>query len=146
MDGLEHTPNINTEPEESKNAPLQVSDAIERLLANPEILSTVASAIGVKLPTEKADKIDTANIEEKSEEKNIPSVIDASSKLPELMATVAPVIASLSGKTGGEKLPPNDDRTRLLYALRPYVNPHRREAIETIVQLARISEIIKKAK
>ena len=145
MEGLEHTANINTESAESKGSPLQVSDAIERLLANPELLSTIATAIGAKPPIEKeaVNTDDTTSKNDTSQARSDTSSDDISAKLPELMSTVAPVIASLSGK-GGK--PPDDDRARLLYALRPYVNPHRREAIETIVQLSRISEIIKSVK
>ncbi len=147
MDGSEH--NVNTGGTEK--APLQLSDALDRLLANPELLSTVASAIGATPPTDintpKKD-IDTDKDSEKEALEDTAVSSDAptgdiSSKLPDLMANVAPVIAALSGKGGKQ---PDDDRTKLLCALKPYVNHHRREAIDTMVQLARISEVIKTVK
>ena len=116
---------------------LQLSDAIDRLLANPELLSTVASAIGVS--KENKDKSDSVaeSAQKTSQEKSEASAIPQ--KMPEMMATLSPVLSALSDKG---KLP-DDDRSRLLCALKPYVNPHRREAIDTIVQLSKISEVFK---
>lgn len=134
-----------------EKAPLQVSDAIERLLANPELLSTVASAIGASAPTAKEseksdssakDEIDN-NSENKASSDTQKDSEDSSAKLPEIMASVAPAIAALYGKGGNQ---PTDDRTRLLCALKPYLNPRRKDAIDTIVKLAGISEILKNVK
>jgi hypothetical protein len=146
LDGSEHKVNA----EEKAGAPLQISDAIDRLLANPELLSTVASAIGAQAPTnvtaKKENEATDGDAEAVTKSDTVaastPAESDISSKFPELMANVAPVIAALSGGGKGGKQP-DDDRTRLLCALKPYVNPHRREAIDTMVQLARISEVIK---
>lgn len=149
MDGSEH----KTNETESSGAPLQLSDAIERLLANPELISTVASAIGAQAPAgikpeAKKDSSRSENSDTEDKSGDTPASTqaeqkDISSKLPELMASATPMIAALSGKN--TKLP-DDDRTRLLCALKPYVNPHRKEAIDTIVNLARISEVIKTIK
>lgn len=153
MDGSER--NVNTEV--TQKAPLQLSDALDRLLANPELLSTVAAAIGAPPPAEvggntiNAQKNDTNNDSEEETKKDSEAEAvstnthseDISQKLPDLMSNVAPVIAALSGRGGKQ---PDDDRTRLLCALKPYVNPHRRDAIDTMVQLARISEVIKTVK
>lgn len=128
---------LKTTAQENTGASLQISDAIDRLLANPELLSSVASAIGVKAPT-------VAESTEKKSEENETQKSEISAKLPDLMANAAPIIAALSGTKGGKL--PDDDRTRLLCALKPYVNPHRKEAIDTIVNLARISEVIKTIK
>ncbi len=149
MDGSEHKVNA----EENANAPLQISDAIDRLLANPELLSTVASAIGAQAPTNITAKKESEATDGNSDTETKIDTLSASvsaendihSKLPELMANAAPIIAALSGGRKGGKAP-DDDRTRLLCALKPYVNPHRRDAIDTMVQLARISEVIKTVK
>lgn len=153
MEGSERKTNTT----ENTGAPLQLSDAIDRLLANPELLSTVASAIGVQPPTDtnptdkefesepKTTQTDDKISEDSENASAKPTQKDISSKLPELMANAAPILAALSGGGKGGKLP-DDDRTRLLCALKPYVNPHRKEAIDTIVNLARISEVIKTVK
>lgn len=144
MESSEH----KTNTQENTGAPLQISDAIDRLLANPELLSSVASAIGVKAPK----SADTEKVESEASEKNDAdanakeaSRAETPSKLPDIMANAAPILAALSGGSPGGKLP-DDDRTKLLCALKPYVNPHRQEAIDTIVNLARISEVIKTIK
>lgn len=147
MDGSER--NVNTEV--TQKAPLQLSDALDRLLANPELLSTVAAAIGASPPSDvvENDSEEEAKKDAKKTDMAAEAVStdnhteDISQKLPELMSNVAPVIAALSGRGGKQ---PDDDRTRLLCALKPYVNPHRRDAIDTMVQLARISEVIKTVK
>ncbi len=153
MEGSER----KTNTQENTGAPLQISDAIDRLLANPELLSTVASAIGVQSPTNtkpadnevESKQKSTENedkISETAESASTDTVQkDISAKLPDLMANAAPILAALSGGGKGGKMP-DDDRTRLLCALKPYVNPHRKEAIDTIVNLARISEVIKTIK
>ena len=150
LEGSEH----KTNSPENTGAPLQLSDAIDRLLANPELLSTVASAIGAQSPMgirSDIPKADTDSESSQSTEKTDEAVAnsqpdqkDISAKLPDLMANAAPIIAALSGTKGGKL--PDDDRTRLLCALKPHVNPHRKEAIDTIVNLARISEVIKTIK
>ena len=148
MDGSEH----KVKAEENANAPLQISDAIDRLLANPELLSTVASAIGVQAPTSISEKKENEAADGSEDTVTKSDTVSASasdenaipSKLPELMANAAPIIAALSGGKGGKQ--PDDDRTRLLCALKPYVNSHRRDAIDTMVQIARISEVIKTVK
>lgn len=148
MDGSENKVNA----EENANAPLQISDAIDRLLANPDLLSAVASAIGAQAPTNAtvkkeigSDGGDTNTAKESETASPIAAAESGtSSKIPDIMANAAPIIAALSGGKGGKT--PDDDRTRLLCALKPYVNPHRRDAIDTMVQLARISEIIKAVK
>ena len=147
MDGNENLEGqvTGTAQEENARPPLQLSDAIDRLLANPELLSTVASAIGASpkstvsasVNDSEGTKTETAEIA-----KSEPVKSDAAQKLPEMMATFAPILGALSdtGKT------PDDDRSRLLCALKPYVSRHRREAIDTMIQLSKISEVFKTVK
>ena len=143
MDGMDNiikngiSANESAQNNNSERSTLQLSDAIDRLLANPELLSTVASAIGVSKEAKVKSDSPAESAEKAAEEKNGVSAI--SQKMPEMMATLAPVLSAFSDKG---KLP-DDDRSRLLCALKPYVNPHRREAIDTIVQLSKISEVFK---
>ena len=119
-------------------APPALSDAIERLLANPELLSSVASAIGFSPPV-KSEIADAP-----TPEPSLPNASSPPSDLGNTVATLAPLLSGMMGKGDGGRLAPDDPRTCLLRALKPYVNPRRAEAIDTVIQLSRMTEIVKK--
>ena len=127
---------------------IQISDAIERLLANPELLSTVASAIGISKsetaasPLEKAEKPDEKETSVPALQSDSISNQAGGAKLPEAITALAPMLTAL----GNIKNAPDDDLSRLLCALKPYVSNHRREAIDTMVQISRLSEVFKTVK
>ena len=122
-----------------------ISDAIERLLANPELLSGVASAIGLGKPPQAASSAPPApaealvNAEPSASAPPSPS----SAELAQAMATIAPLLSTFSGK-GDLGAHASDPRSCLLRALKPYVNHNRAQAIDTILQLSVVSEAFKK--
>ena len=123
-----------------------ISDAIARLMANPELLASVASAIGLPASPAIGAQNETAHPpsdEEKSEALPTAAPSAGLGDLGNTVATLAPLLSGLSGKGGG-KSAPDDPRACLLRALKPYVNPRRGEAIDTIIQLSRVSEVMKK--
>ncbi len=105
-----------------------ISNAFQKILENPEIINTVAAAIGMPSPTNAAaaEKIDEAH------------------KAPdnEAMATLAPLLSSISQKSPSSKISSN--QACLLRALKPYVNPNRCEAIDYIIKISEISQLLKK--
>ena len=115
-----------------KGTPPALADAIERIMANPELISAVASALGKPTPPS-----------EKSPEDPPPEETVATAASPELPAAALSFLPLLTGlQKGGGKLPEND-RTRLLCALKPYVNPHRRETIDTLLRFSGIEELLR---
>ena len=142
MNGMEHIP--QTSPTQDAPAPSSpaISDAIERLLANPELLSTVASAIGLGKQSAEPPSTPSAASAQASEAMPLPAATVPSGDLGEAVAAIAPLISAFSGKGGGTHA--NDPRSCLLRALKPYVSHNRAQAIDTMLQLALVSEAFKK--
>ena len=132
-----------------KEAMPSLSDAIERIMANPEIISMVASAMG-GAPT---DGVTAEQSEEsaKEERKESAAVMSAPSQpdLGNILSTITLLLSGL-GKSGSQSSHDNKDSARnreaLLCALRPYISQGRREAIDYILQLSRITELLKQVK
>ena len=121
---------------------LQISDAIDRLLANPQLLSDVARTLGVErgLSSDKKTEVNGKDHEKEKEAESLEAMQGASA-LPS--RELAPVLSLLSGGIGKA---PDSDLSRLLRALKPYVNQHRREAIDTVLDLSRITDVLKAVK
>ena len=58
---------------------------------------------------------------------------------PKLLERLLPLVGELSGGGGG-----NDERLALLYALRPFLKPERRDKVERAVKTARLIHVGKK--
>ena len=109
---------------------------ISRLMSDPGIMETVRSAVSeMKLTGEGGDapkKTDTA----------------PQQGAPDMQSIAA--LASMLGGTGGGRgsKPPGGDSTRkkrcdLLNALKPYLNPHRRETIDYMLGIERLGDVLK---
>ena len=119
-----------------------LSDAIEKLMANPEIISMVASALGNSANTEDTDKGE-------SEETKAVSAPAPPPDVGNILSALSPILSGLNKQEGGKRnvsTDPSKNREALLYALRPYISQGRREAIDYILQLSRITELLKQAK
>lgn len=157
MEQFDNTVRQDPTSASSASAPPALSDAIARLMAQPELLSMVASAIGAPAPSavgaaggsngerQAAEPASSTSVTASDEKEASPAPADttlpsASASLPDMIATLAPLF---SGKAGGIPAGKDDDRTCLLRALKPYVSPGRREAIDYMIRLSRLSETIK---
>ena len=118
--------------------PIQLSEMLDKLLANPQILSSVASALAssqgqtAQAPPENAVQTSV---------RQDPSLDAVADKLPEIMNMLRPMISpsvSSSKSDGGGK------KEALLCAVKPYLSDGRREAVDYIIKLSRIAEILKK--
>lgn len=110
-------------------SPPALSDAIEKIMANPELISMVASALGKGDAPGGASAAETEQVpKEKARE---------AGDLPALMGALGPL---LSGQSGGAK----SNSACLLRALKPYVSRGRGEAIDTMIRISEFSEILKR--
>ena len=125
----------------------QLSAMIDKILANPELISTVASALGPMMRSsasaerEGAEKVEI----EGNGDPAVGAVAkpDTADKLPELVAALSPVLSSL-GSVGSSHSPlKGDRRTCLLLALKPYLCHERCEAIDYMIKLGRLLEIFR---
>lgn len=105
--------------------PPSLSDAMERIMANPELISMVASALGKPTPTSNQPPPETP-----------PKKEDPPADATAVLASLPTLLKNVGGKL------PENDRTRLLCALKPYVNPHRRDTIDTLLRVSQMTELL----
>ncbi len=132
--------------------PPNFSEMLDKVLANPEIISTVASALSKSGEQTVAQNGETADKEERVEtaetaqtavnEPSSPDVAAMMQKLPDVMKLVGPMMSKGGGKSVSSRA--NDKRACLLNAIKPYLNPHRCEAIDYMIRFSELSELIKK--
>lgn len=134
---------------ESGGTPPSLSDAISRLMENPEIISTVASALG------NISAAKTAPAEEPAKEGAATAASTSAEPMPEgdlssLVSSLAPIMSGISGLGGNRSTQHSDlhasdlqKREELLCALKPYVSEGRRDAIDYIIRISRVSELLK---
>ena len=133
--------------------PPTLSDALDKILANPQLISMMASSLsGImsQAPTDQAIKQNEDSSEpmpSTPEEK----VTDTATPpdMGSVMASLAPLMSSFAknGSPKGDHNRPNDrahDRKALLCALKPYVSNGRRDAIDYIIRISEISDIIRR--
>ncbi len=129
--------------------PPDLSTALEKILANPELISMVASTLGSNAPASKTSPPQ----EEAESEAPIPSSVEEKTEsdtampvgLSDRFSALAPLLSSLSsgGEKGGHSKGKEDHRACLLRALKPYLNPSRREAIDHMIRLSELSDLLK---
>lgn len=99
------------------------TDTLERLLHDPEVLAaaedTPQSGEAVSASTSVLGALP-------------PELLG---KLPALIGALAPALGADSGK--------KDQKTALLLSLKPYMSPQRCDAIDKLIMLGRIGEVMK---
>ncbi len=129
--------------ESSPKEDTRISDAINKLMANPELIGMIgramASAKAESPPSAEAAEPPVAAAETERSEAS-PAAADMS----KVISTIAPMLSSLSG-ISLQKSAETDHRSCLLRALKPYLSKERGEAIEQMITVGRISEIIRGA-
>jgi len=131
--------NLNIQGKENGAQSPPLGEIIGKLMADPEIMKTLSSVIGKKDTA--ADQAQPTEAKEASAAEETAPVSSGASeaidRLPEVMAMLTPAL-----KNG--KIPErNDRRTCLLRAIKPYVSRGRCEAIDYMIRIAGISDILK---
>ena len=106
---------------------MEEHDALQRLLNDPEV---------------QAAANDTDNAPSSPPQADAPTGTmlgalppDLMAKLPALMGAIGPLL----GDKGGKK----DEKTALLLALKPYMSPQRCDAIDKLIMLGRLGEVMR---
>ena len=123
--------------------PQDFSAMLDKVLSNPEILSSVASALsGMRGGEESgADAAPTPKAEDAAPAAS--ADVDAMmQKLPDVMKMLSPMLSSSSSKKQDTAYP-SDKRACLLLAIKPYLSPARCDAIDYMIKFSRLSEILK---
>ena len=139
------------ESESGASAVPDLSKMLDKVLANPEIIRTVASVLAQNRDDSQSDaqgdkgedKTDADGAGEA--EHSSPDIAAMAEKLPEIMKLIAPQQGNRGGdgKKGSNGF---DRRTGLLSAMKPYLSRQRCEAIDYIIGFSRITDIIKNLK
>lgn len=122
-----------------------LSGMIEKVLANPELIGMVASAMGMQnkggetVVEKQGDESAKDEGDPLTEGLKLPDNIGE--KLPEIMKAIAPMV---SAPQKGNQRSAQNDRTCLLNALKPYLSEERRKAIDYMIGLGRLTDIIQK--
>ena len=124
-------------------ASLDLSKAIEGILAHPELISMVASTLG-KPPQSVESPMDAAPAADAEASPLAAIAESAPTPSAEAISALAPLLSGLSGlKKGGSPSKSDDPRICLLLALKPYLSASRCEAIDTMIRLSTISEVLR---
>ena len=95
---------------------------VTKLLGDPELLSQIASTVGVEMPP--------------TGEKSAPSEGDATPASAPTMDGLLSLIGGGGKSTGGSA----GRRTALLSALKPFCNEHRCRTIDYMISISKLSE------
>ena len=121
-----------------------IMGAVEKLMANPDIMSAVASALGGK---KDAPVVDSST---STPETFVSDTAVSAPTIPASMSEILPALSSLSdisrlSSTASKNDKGSaDDRICLLNALKPYLSPRRRDAIDKLIRFSGLSDILKK--
>lgn len=97
---------------------------VSKLLGNPELLSQIASTVGVDMPSAKENPPEPEP-ETEAKPASVPS---------------ADGLLSLIGGSGSKGSSGSGRRTALLSALKPFCNEHRCRTIDYMISISKLSE------
>ena len=126
-----------------KSAPPSLSDAINKLMENPEIISTVASALGNMSQQKEISRGAEEPIPTKSNPGKAP---ETTPDLSALAGALTPLISGFGEHHSPEGHHGSSEAARreaLLCALKPYVSENRKEAIDYIIRISKVSSVLK---
>lgn len=110
----------------------RISGAISKILEHPELIGMIGSVLATP-PSAK---------EEASEQPTQANVSNVAAGGGDMLRGLAPMLRELQGAS--KSLPHGDARREsLLIALKPYLSKERCEAIDQMLRISRISEILK---
>ncbi|MBQ8431724.1 MAG: hypothetical protein IJX28_02465 [Clostridia bacterium] len=144
---------MNTPLQNSTPASPPMGEALQQLLANPDLLrrvreilaptaETPADAPSEDSPVSAAPSTPPPATDGLASLLGDPALLE---KLPQIMATVKPLLATLPTTPPAQAAEPKSlpaCRDHLLLSLKPFLSPTRRDAVDTILRIARLGEIL----
>ena len=162
--------------EEQKQAPTGASplpDMLQSLLSNPEMLKTVGSMLGA-MSSAQASQNQAPTQEPATPQSENTAATDAPpasplasmlsggdglasllsdpamlEKLPQIISVMKPLLSSMpSPKPTPPSHPksPQDNRDNLLLALKPFLSPERRDAVDSIIRISKLGTVFHQLK
>ena len=141
--------NNSTSTEGRNEATPNISSMIDGILANPELIANVASALGPMLKQQSTTETSVSDAEkndgnDRSAAAPVSSISEISDKLPAFASALGPLLASVQkgdGISRQQSSHGSDRRSCLLIALKPYLCRERCEAIDYMIKLGKLSEL-----
>ncbi len=123
-----------------------IGGMIETLMSKPELLRGIASALGVSENEEKEEEEKKENQEEKEKTQEKENTEETANLIPQippqLLSKLPTILSLLSGTDGGKKSKKETEREALLCALKPYLTENKVQAIEKIIKLSRLGDLL----
>ena len=116
-----------------------LSGAMEKLLAHPELISMVASALKSQDIPPTVDKSNSETVNDSDPAVSMGVRDTANSGNADLTSALLPMLSRLGNL---KSAPQNAPHSALLCALKPYVSPARREAIDYFLKFSQMSALI----
>ena len=135
---------VPQKPTDEKSSEL-ISGALGKLMSDPALLGNIMSALknsGIAEPTAKVSE-PKEETQDKAIETSAPAVGSLFSSIPPELIAKLPLILSLMSGNGAAQSKEERDREALLCALKPYLTPERCSAVDKIIQVSRIGELLK---
>ncbi len=153
--------NIRKEPTADASPPL--STLLEGLLSNPDLTKRMGEMLR-SMPSAESAATSSSTSASADAALRIPSAINQDGlasvlsdpalmeKLPQIMAMMKPMLASLPAQSAAQSdaSPATrshlSDRDRLLLSLKPFLSRERQEAVESILRIAQLGSLLKHLK
>ena len=136
-------PNIGNEPRPS------LADAINAVMSDPSIIKGALEALKKSGLTEPHIKEEPPSPTEGADQEAAEARASqpVSQDTGELISALSPMLSLLSPQPSHPQRSSEDGdrRSALLVALRPYLSESRREAIDYIIKISQVTDLIKKA-
>lgn len=124
----------------------ELQDAVQSILANPAFAKLAAEVSGGIAPTQPQNEPQSAPASAPAMPQISPEML---AKLPQMMSAMAPLLSGMQGKgdggkdgDGGKKEGDAERRRRLLAALKPYLSHQRKDAIDSILKVTEMTDLI----
>ena len=125
----------------SELSPDELQSAVAGILQNPAFAKLVGDLSGGNAPKEEKPA--------SAQPSGIPPFPpDMLARLPQMMSAMAPLVSGMQGKTEGKEGEKRADaadaerRKKLLSALRPYLSSQRKDAIDSILKVTEMTDLI----
>ena len=119
-----------------------LSGMINTLKENPALLQSIAASLGMTNASEKEEKEANEEAKETDASEQKATETSAMPAIPPEIMKALPTVLSLMNGNGKPKSKSEANREALLYALKPYLSKSRADAIEKIIRLSRIGDIL----
>ncbi len=145
------------EPEVTTSPPSPLAGALSTLLSNPDLMEKIRQTVSATAPPANDTVKKTEEVPPASLSTSAPLTTDGLAgilsnpavleKLPQMMATLGPLLGGMGGTVGkpADKSEPDSIpvcRDNLLLALRPFLSPERRQAVDSILRISKLGEVL----